>query len=44
MVLASSGSSFVFSGVFITEEVKGVEDKGSGDATVVYVQTSWWPF
>jgi hypothetical protein len=44
MVLASSGSSSVFSGDFIAGEVKGVEDRVSGDATMVDVQTSWRPF
>ena len=29
----------MFSGVFIAEEVDGVGDKGSGDTTVVDVQT-----
>jgi len=44
MVSASSGSSSAFFGDFIAEEVKGVEDKASGDATMVDVQTSWRPF
>jgi hypothetical protein len=35
----SSGSSSEFSGVFIAEEVDRVGDIGSGDATVVDVQT-----
>jgi hypothetical protein len=34
-----SGSSHVFSGVFIAEEVDGVGDKESGDTTAVHVQT-----
>jgi hypothetical protein len=29
----------LYSGVFTTEEVDGVEDKGSGDTTMVDVQT-----
>jgi len=33
------GSCSVFSGVFITEEVDGVGNKGSGDNTVVDLQT-----
>jgi hypothetical protein len=44
MVLASSGSFSGFSGDFIAEEVKGVEDKVSGDAIMIDVQTSWRPF
>jgi len=44
MVSSSSWSSAVFSGDFIAEEVKGVEDRVSGDATMVDVQTSWRPF
>ena len=44
MVSASSGSSSVFSGDFIADKVKGVEDEVSGDATMVDVQTSWRPF
>jgi len=44
MVLASSGPSSVFSGDFIAEEMKRVEDEVSGDATMVDVQTSWRPF
>ena len=35
----SSGPSSMFSGVFIAEEVDGVGDKGSGDATVVDVRS-----
>jgi len=34
----------VFTGDFIADKVKGVEDKVSGDATMVDVQTSWRPF
>jgi hypothetical protein len=34
-----SGSSSVFYGVFIAEEVDRVGDKGSGDTTTVDVQT-----
>jgi len=33
----SLGSLSVFSGVFVTEEVDGVEDKGAGDNTMVDV-------
>jgi hypothetical protein len=35
----SSGSCYVFSGVFIAEEVDGAGDEGSGDTTMVDVQT-----
>ena len=34
-----SGSCSVFSGVFLAEEVDGVGDKGSGDTTMVDLQT-----
>jgi len=34
-----SGSSSVFFGVFIAEEVDGVGDKGSGDTPVAVAQT-----
>jgi hypothetical protein len=39
----SSGPSSVFSGI-IAEEVDGVGDKGSGDITMVGVQTFWEVF
>jgi hypothetical protein len=35
----SSGSSSVFSGLFIAEEVDGVGDEGSRDTTTVHVQS-----
>jgi hypothetical protein len=34
-----SGSSSLFSGVFIAEEVGGAGDNGSGDTTTVDIQT-----
>jgi hypothetical protein len=39
MLVQSSGFSSVFSGVFIAEEVVGAGEKGSGDTTMVDVQT-----
>jgi hypothetical protein len=33
----SSGSSSVFSGIFIAEEVYGVGDQKSTDTTIVYI-------
>jgi len=36
---AGSGYSSVFYGVFIADKVDGVVDKGSGDTTMVNVQT-----
>jgi hypothetical protein len=39
LVFRSSRSSSVFSVVFIAEDVDGVGDKGSGDTTVVNVET-----
>jgi len=35
----SSGSQYVFPGVFIAEEVDGAGDEGSGDTTMADVQT-----